>query len=160
MSDEAFDKMIEKAFGERVAPSGRLVKGSQAEALQIQDFFAGKRWQEITLDALQKEYVGDGSACLWFMTPLVAAYYLPAYLKIAALTYAEADAISAELVIKLRRVAEGDESDFAEALKLLNDEQNLTIAHVLEWIATQYEVGGPIKDASMALALKWNRYFG
>lgn len=151
-------EIIDRVFGESAVPNGSLVKGSQIEAQQVQDFFAGKTWRKVTLEALQKEYVGDGSACLWFMVPLVAAYYLPAYLKITALEYAEADAISAEFVIKLRRVAEGEDNDFAKALKSLNDEQNCAIALVLKQVATQYEAAGPIKDASVALALKWDRY--
>jgi hypothetical protein len=158
MSNETLGEIIDRAFGERAAPNGSLVKGSQIEAQQVQDFFAGKTWRKVTLEALQKEYVGDGSACLWFMAPLVAAYYLPAYLMITAVAYAEADAISAEFVIKLRRVAEGEDSDFAKALKLLSDEQNFAVSLVLKQVATQYEATGPIKDASLALALKWERY--
>ena len=158
MNDEKLNQLIEHAFSKTVAPNGSLVKGSQAEAQQVQDFFAGKNWREINLNSLQVEYIGDGSACLWFMTPAVAAYYFPAYLKIAALTYAEADAISAEFMIKLRRVAEGENNDFAKAVGFLSEEQNSAVACVLKKIATRYEAGSPIQDASEALSLRWGRY--
>lgn len=158
MSEKTLDEEIESAFPHAMPPKGRLVKGVQIEAQQVQEFFAGRAWWEITLEALQKEYLGDGSACLWFMLPHAVAYYLPAYIRIAAMAYVEADAISAEFVIKLRRVAEGNGGDFADALELLNDRQNAVIASVLERIAGEYETVGRIEDASVALALRWGQY--
>ena len=151
--------MIDAAFGGRSPPAvSNLVRSASLEAQQIMGFFAGKKWSDITLKTLQNDYVGDGSACLWFMTPEAAAYYLPAYLKMAVLDYYAADAISSEFMIKLHRVAEGDENNLAEGLATLNTKQNEAIARVLEVVASDYESTGVVQDATRALKLRWARY--
>lgn len=160
MSDEEIARLIAAAFdhGKPNRPPQQLIRSSSVEAKQVQDFFAGRRWQEITFESLQNDYVGDGGACLWFMTPEAAAYYMPAYLRIAALQYEQADSIAAEFVGKLLRVAVGEESNIADAVTLLNIEQNKVIARVLERITLRSESMSGNQDAATALRLKWYAY--
>ena len=56
-------------------------------------FFAGRRWEDVSLDVLRDEYDGDASACLCFMSPQAFWYYLPAYMLIAIDAYDEADVV-------------------------------------------------------------------
>ena len=63
------------------------------EAKQVGEFFAGRRWDEITLQLLRRSYVGDPAACLGFMRRSTFLYYLPAYLRICAKDGYKADAI-------------------------------------------------------------------
>jgi hypothetical protein len=151
--------LVEEAFKDVTRPSDdRLVQGRSIEALQIQDFFRGKHWSEITLHALQHDYIGDGSACLWFMTPEAVIYYLPAYLLIACTEYYEADAISSELIYKFVRSATGEVNNVSIALEKLTNKQNIAIARFLKFISDNFESKEPTDYASNALQLRWGKY--
>ena len=65
------------------------------------EFFAGKSWKEISAKLLRNEYIGDGSACLAFMSPKAFRYYLPAYMTIAITEYDDADMVADTAVYAL-----------------------------------------------------------
>ena len=151
--------LIEVAFGHSDPPSPlRLVSGESLEAQQIRDFFAAKTWQQITLSSLQNHYIGDGSACLWFMTPEAVAYYLPAYLVISCFEYYEADAISGEFVFKLAQVACGEVNNISVGLERMTPAQNTAIAHALLYIETEFESKHSVNNAKTAIDLRWQKY--
>lgn len=150
--------IVNDAFGSSTPPdASQLVRGNNIEALQVKDFFAGKYWQEITLRSLQHDYIGDGGACLWFMTPAAVAYYFPAYLLIACLDYFEADAISGEFVSKLVRSARGEPSNISDALGMMTPSQNAAIAYALDFIYSNYESEEFASNAKVALDLRWRK---
>lgn len=49
------------------------------EAQRVQEFFAGKRWQDVSLGVL-RGYRGDRTACLTFMSGEGFRYYYPSFL--------------------------------------------------------------------------------
>ena len=151
---------IEVAFGHSDPPSpSRLVNGDRLEVQQVRDFFAAKTWQQITLSSLQNDYVGDGSACLWFMTPEAVAYYFPSYLLLSCFEYYEADAISSEFVFKLARVASGEVNNISVGLEQMTAAQNTAIARALLYIDTEFESKHPDSNARTALDSRWQKYF-
>ena len=158
-ADKGLAEAIDSAFAGRAPPDpSRLVGSDSLEARRVRDFFAGKPWRSITLHSLQRDYVGDGSACLWFMTPEAVAYYLPSYLRITALQFEAADSIATEFISKLLRAAHHEENNIALAMDLLGPEQHRAIAAVLRRVAEKYERGTPVQDATDALNLRWREY--
>ena len=161
MKDSGSDikHLIEVAFGHSDPPTpSSLVSGESIEAQQIRDFFVAKTWQQITLSSLQNQYIGDGSACLWFMTPEAVAYYLPSYLLLSCLEYYEADAISSEFVFKLAQVACGEVNNISVGLERMTAAQNTVIARALRYIETEFESQHPVNNAKKALDLRWQKY--
>ncbi|OXJ14216.1 hypothetical protein CFB39_23990 [Burkholderia sp. AU6039] len=115
------------------------------------NFFAGKNWWDITLESLEKEYVGDGSACLSFMSPMGRNYYLPAYLLIACEQYYEGDVISQGLPGRLKMYAGMD--DFYQISSLGNAKMQV-VAKVLKFMHEVYDE----EDAKDALDLFWGKF--
>jgi hypothetical protein len=95
MDAPAVKKQIEAAWANVPYPGDENLRdGSSLEGQEVADFLRGKRWKDVTLTSLQSEYVGDGSACLGFLSPAAFRYYLPAYMLIAVDHYYNADVIA------------------------------------------------------------------
>ncbi len=54
-----------------------------SEAREIESYFKGKVWQEVTLDSLIDSYGSEGSECLGFLVSEAASYYLPSFMVIS-----------------------------------------------------------------------------
>jgi hypothetical protein len=92
---------ISAAFAGRPYPGDDRIADSDPryesyEGHAVTRFHRGKHWREITLQHL-REYEGDATACLAFMTPQGWRYYLPAYVLIA-LEWEKADAVGDAVV--------------------------------------------------------------
>jgi hypothetical protein len=78
------ERAIENAFASLDAPPRESIgydsTGYDLESNAVRDFFWGKTWSQVTLIGLRRDYPGDASACLGFMTNEAFRYYLPAYL--------------------------------------------------------------------------------
>lgn len=98
MSENELYLKIDRAFSSSVYPFNDAIctvsQEINLEANAITNFFKGKHWKDVTLDKLQKEYSGDASACLFFMTPEACRYYISSYMVIALFDYDKADVIA------------------------------------------------------------------
>lgn len=83
--------------------ANEVISSLHLEPLQIRDYFAGKRWWDITLQGLFDDYIGDSSACLTFMAPAGVEYYLPAYLLIAVEHYYDGGVVTEDFAYGLKR---------------------------------------------------------
>lgn len=97
-------KLVEAAFKKEGPPSpSKIISSLHLEPLQIRDYFAGKKWWDITLQGLFDGYAGDSSACLTFMTPAGVEYYLPAYLLMATEHYYDGGIVTEDFAYGLKR---------------------------------------------------------
>lgn len=143
---------VEKAFKEGEVPdSSRIVVSLLPEPLQVRDFFAGKKWWDLTLEGFCDDYVGDSSACLTFMTPLGIEYYLPAYLLMATERYEDGDVLTQSLAYRLSLYIS---KDATYRLSLLSIEKQKAIANVLRFLWEEYEDEG----AAEAIEAFWGRF--
>ena len=96
MDAHVVKKVIETAWTKAPYPGDENLRGGGGglEAEQVADFLRGKEWKDVSLTSLQSEYVGDGSACLSFLSAAAYRYYLPAYMLIAVDHYDDADVIA------------------------------------------------------------------
>jgi hypothetical protein len=86
---------IASAFGDGPPPAEEEIVSPtefpwDRERDEVRTFLSGKRWKEITIEALE-EYVGDQSAILGFLTPKAFSYYLPAFLTVSLTDHVRAD---------------------------------------------------------------------
>ncbi|MHA6159819.1 DUF6714 family protein [Pseudomonas sichuanensis] len=143
---------VEKAFKKEGGPdSSQIVASLLPEPLQIRQFFAGKKWWDLTLEGFYDDYVGDSSACLTFMTPLGIEYYLPAYLLMATERYEEGDVLTQSLAYRLSLYIS---KDATYRLSLLSIEKQKAIASVLQFLWNEYEDEG----AAEAIEVFWGRF--
>ena len=68
---------IRNAFSSARRPN---TLGRSSEGLDVEQYFAGRSWQDINLNSLITERVGDSTAYLSFMTREGFAYFLPGYM--------------------------------------------------------------------------------
>ena len=88
-------KSIESSFPLEPIPDqvSRVKTSVASEHLHVEEFFLGKCWTDISMDALILEYPGPQDACLGFMNREASLYYLPTFLKICITDYERADTI-------------------------------------------------------------------
>src|SRR5262247_2241708 len=96
---------IDAAFAKRAYPGDtRITQEAQGnpthEANLIAKFFRGKRWQEVTWDAIVNSGDLDPQGFIFLLTPEAFAYYLPAFLK-EALTADRAPELASSLLFAL-----------------------------------------------------------
>ena len=125
-------------------------RGRHLEADQVADFFAGKKWTEISLLSLQNEYIGDGSACLCFMNPKAFRYYFPAYMLIAIQDYDNADVIADSAVNALIPTPDL-RSWWEERTSGLNAAQRSVITTFLHFMQEQHAEDYPCHGPKEAL---------
>ncbi|MFJ4345409.1 DUF6714 family protein [Pseudomonas sp. NPDC089401] len=143
---------VERAFGNKPPPPAEeIINTKYIEPIRIRDFFKGKPWWEITLEKLQTDYSGDGSACLTFMSPKGRNYYLPAYLLLTTESYYEGDVVTLDFPSRLLMYAKDD--DYFEITGLKNEEM-VAIAEVLRFLVTEHDD----EDAQEALDFLWKQY--
>nr|WP_175002523.1 DUF6714 family protein [Burkholderia lata] len=103
------------------------------------------------MESLEKDYVGDGSACLSFMSPAGRNYYLPAYLLIACEQYCEGDVISQGLPGRLKTYASMDD---LYKISSLGGAKMQVVAKVLKFMHEEYDED----DAKDALDSFWGKF--
>ncbi|SDR49108.1 hypothetical protein SAMN05444161_4580 [Rhizobiales bacterium GAS191] len=137
------------------------------EARQIAQYFRGKKWQDITLQGLKNDYVGDQSACLSFMTPEAFIYYLPAYLMLCINYPFESDMIYPSTIWNLTkdffpydpRFFEHRREEFKCRFENLALEKKRTIANFLALMHSLHD--GKLtagEDAQQALDRYWGQF--
>lgn len=138
----ALKEHVKAAFSSVPYPGDEnLIRGSSVEAQEIQEFFRGKRWEEITLEKLRGHPTmvsSDGPA---FMTVEAFHYYLPAYLMIIIDKKPEADVIP-EFIINTLSVTDAPEQRrkwYEARVARFTKAQRRAIKSVLEYVREMYE---------------------
>lgn len=143
---------VERAFGKKMPPEpSEIISSKCIEPVMVREFFKGKCWWDITLQMLQLDYSGDGSACLSFMSPKGRSYYLPAYLLISSEHYWEGGDISLEFPSRLLMYAQDDQT---YKMSVLTREEMKAVADVLRFLVAAYDD----EDAQEALDYLWKDY--
>ena len=148
---------MEKEFGFPYPGDSQLVSGNTIEHNQVAAYFRGKHWSDVTLEWLN-DYVGDPSACLWFMTPAAVRFYLPAYLRISLEHYHTSNAIPDAVIHMLELAATERNGEVAQALDPLTQEQKRVIARYLHLMSKEYWHLYPVDSAALALEPYWGQY--
>lgn len=134
------------------------IKGiHDAEALRVLDFFSGKRWEDVSLQKLRTEYIGDASACLYFMPDVLARYYLPAYMHISIQEYKDADMIVESVIGILMPKKQNDKEFIAWADGFTPAQQkviNLFLHYMEEMHHDDFLIDGP----DVALTRYWSKF--
>lgn len=121
-------------------PRANLWNVTSLEGQRVKSYFSKRLWGSVSLDSLLVEYRGDRSACLSFMTPAGAAYYLPAYLLMAITDPVAADMIFEGLMYEIMGNFPG-QSPVRQGLATLNDEQKEVLEKCLEYLAQTPDLG-------------------
>jgi hypothetical protein len=153
MSEEDESNRLKKefrdSFSNRLSYDGQVVSDDQVlEARQISDFFLGKKWEEITLDALQNDYIGDPSACFSFMTDEAKKYYFPAYVIASLTNYYEADLIVDSTVYLLNPENWENRKEFSLWSNAFSKKQKKLIRDYLLYLRKYYSSDFENKDGS------------
>lgn len=129
-------KVVEAAFKKENPPvASEIISSLHLEPVQIKDYFAGKRWWDITLQGLFDDYIGDSSACLTFMAPAGVEYYLPAYLLMAVEHYCDGGVVTEEFAYGLKRSIMRDD---LYRMSLYGVEKKKAIVEVLVFLWKEY----------------------
>ncbi|MGH7208827.1 MAG: DUF6714 family protein [Nitrospiraceae bacterium] len=135
-------EQVRSAFADVPYPGDKnIVQGSSLEAKEIESFFKGKRWEEITLESLKTNPPMDSSAGLSFMTKEAFQYYLPAYLMIAIDHKSEADVIP-EFTIRalcIPEIPKPDRDRYHLRVENFTAAQRRAIKAVLEYVRELFE---------------------
>jgi len=153
----SFSEELLKAFPETASAPAKVTDKDSVEAIQIQNYFAGKLWTEIDWDWLNK-YIGDPSACLFFMTQEAYIYYLPCYMKVSLLEYDAADVMPYTLLNIFSRFAKDHEDSFCNKLQMLTYKQRKVVATFLQLLSKEYQIKNQDIAAQLALEIYWNKY--
>ena len=155
-TEEAISKLITSAFSDAVYPGDdALVNHSEnhLEKQQIADFFRGRKWKGISLDILHEEYIGDESACLFFMTREAIAYYAPAFMLICLEQYEDADLIPDTVISVLTTPTIGNEDCHALTRWAANfdDRQRMAIDSFLKHMRKKHpeDFGDQMMDTTI-----------
>jgi hypothetical protein len=126
---------VKEAFGNLAYPgdehivSSAELKSNYDEAMKILNFFRGKRWQDITLDALiaNRDH-------LPVFTPEAYCYYLPAYMIATISQFANVDVLSNNTLYSLTPPEQDDawKEIFLSTAKEFTQIQRLAISNFLE----------------------------
>jgi len=150
---EALRREIRAAFAWRPYPGdGRLAlpgPGSPGDdGVEVARFFRGRDWRDVRLDALMESEL-DPNAFLYFMDAEGFVYFLPAFL-LASLDAGGGFDLGEPLAFRLTPPA-GDPGDpgvaatrdlFSRIVSSLTPEEKRAVAHVLEYLAREYEKRG------------------
>jgi len=145
-------------------PSGEIKKAKKAyrdlEADQIDVFFAGKSWSEITLSSLQRDYRGDPSACLGFMNRAAFWYYVPAFIQICILDPYDADTIYETTLWHLTPSASDMSfTMFSDSTATLSRQQKEAISCAIAYMAREEDAATEHDNlAKHALNEFWGKY--
>jgi hypothetical protein len=131
--------------------------GASIEAQYVAHYFKGKRWSDLTVEALRNDYEGDPSACLSFMTHEAFRYFLPGYLKMALIQYDVADAIFDTVLFKLGGAA-NENTDLRLIVEGYNQAQLKAIAQYLQLLSAKICKFYPVDEAAAALDEFWGKY--
>lgn len=141
-------EQIRAAFAEVPYPGDEnIVQGPSLEAKEIESFFRGKRWDEITLENLNGNPPMDPSAGPSFMTEQAFHYYLPAYLMITIDSKPEADVIPEFTVHRLSipEIPEAERSWYRSRVARFTRTQRRAVKAVLEYVRDMFQ-GLPYAD--------------
>ncbi|AZL74393.1 DUF6714 family protein [Pseudomonas oryziphila] len=145
-------KMVEAAFKKENPPdASEIISSLHLEPLQIKDYFAGKRWWDITLQGLFDDYIGDSSACLTFMTSAGVEYYLPAYLLMAVEHYYDGGIVTEDFAYGLKRSIMRDD---LYRMSLYGTEKKKAIVEVLVFLWKEYGDEEAL-ETMRAIAVRW-----
>ncbi|WP_248920764.1 DUF6714 family protein [Pseudomonas entomophila] len=145
-------KLVETAFKKENPPdASEIISSLHLEPLQIRDYFAGKRWWDITLQGLFDDYIGDSSACLTFMAPAGVEYYLPAYLLMAVEHYYDGGIVTEDLAYGLKRSIMRDD---LYRMSLYGVEKKKAIVEVLVFLWKEYGDEEAL-EAMRVVAMHW-----
>ena len=154
-------EQVKAAFAEVPYPGdGNIVQGSSLEAKEIESFFRGKRWEEITLENLNSNPPMDPSAGPSFMTEQAFHYYLPAYLMITIDSKPEADVIPEFTVHRLSipEIAEAERSWYQSRVVRFTRAQRRAVKAVLEYVRDTYQglPGGDLYSPTLSTIQYWS----
>jgi hypothetical protein len=113
------------------------------EANVVADVFRGKRWNEMTWDAITGAAKGrpfDPQGFIFLFTPEAFAYYLPAFLT-ELIAHERPPELAESLLFALSQEASTDldERRWAEArMALLNDQERVVVARARRSIAARF----------------------
>ena len=125
--------IIEDAFKAIPYPGDNNIAGADHcdECYDLARAFRGKRWQDITLEFLQKGLLASGLPLFNFAA---LRYYLPAYMIVSVEHYIEAEAIPGFILnIIVPHSAEPD-SFFLESFEPLTSDQKRAVRLFLEYM--------------------------
>jgi uncharacterized protein DUF6714 len=126
--------------------------GRHLECNMVAEFFAGRRWTDITLGQLQNQYPGDPSACLSFMSPEAFRYYLPVYMAIAIDRHESSD-LAAEAAVAALTPSEDASLAQYQATRWagFNRNQREAIVAFLAHVVAAHGDDWGIRDPALAL---------
>ena len=150
MTEQILVQLIDAAFGNLPCPAEHAIgaheRGYCLETDQIVDFFSSKHWRVISATALWNDYVGDGSACLCFMSPEAFRFYLPTYMMIAIREYQDSD-LMADSAINALLPSASAHSWWEKRVSVLTKQQREAAVAFLHYMqehhADDYRVHGP-----------------
>lgn len=162
LSKEQLNKLIIQAFSGVTYPGDDHLVDSEfydLERLQIKEFFRGKKWDSITLQGLDLDYVGDPSACLNFMTGEARRYFLPTYMLITINEFEEADVIvDSTVYILMPKSIEGKDFDrFFEWTEQFSALQKNAIKNFLLYLKKNHTQDDVWDEPGIALARYWDK---
>jgi hypothetical protein len=154
----------------REALSGRPYPGDDRIALHrpgcpgyegetVSRFFRGKDWREITLDSILSDPELDRNAFMSFMTAEGFVYYLPAFLLLSLDVdgpFALGEPLAFKLTPPAEEASEGWKRHFSQIVSSLAPREKRAVAHVLQYLAHEYERRGYVHyQAQAALNSYW-----
>ena len=144
MNKENMKNVIWNAFPSADAPVGSIVNLDNIpytyenyEGISVKKFFSGKKNTDVTLESLKAEYEAPIPACLFFMTPEAASYYLASLVVICIDDYYGADALVDSVMYLLSGdvVADGKGAIWADAVfALMNEKQIDALVQFLNYM--------------------------
>ncbi len=120
------------------------------EGNQIEKFFKGKKWDEISRDILASENSAPG-----FFTKEAWRYYLPAYMILIIEDIKKAD-ILAEIVVNYLTIPDNEKTN--EKVSGFSNAQNKCILHVLEYLNEKHQGRYPFQEPVVAIERYWYQF--
>jgi len=134
-------QLIEEAFADTAYPkSSDLVNSKMSEPQEVQSFFEGKKWQEISWQSLHKGMEYGGDIALIFMNNEAFHYFFPAFMLITIKNYEECDRVSDSTILKTTcsNNVQRNEQYINQRFEFFTLEQKKAIAHFLKYMVDVY----------------------
>lgn len=112
-------------------------------------FFFGKKNTDVTLKKLENEYGTDISACLFFMKPEAALYYLSSFMVISIESYYQADVLPYTVMHFISGGLIRDKASkkwFDSVFSLMNKDQKNALVQFVNFMRHNYSDDMPYYD--------------